>query len=220
MRNCEDWTQDTYARAEDAIGYTFRDRALLKACFTHSSYSNFRQGEKNNERLEFLGDAVLQLCVTEHLFEESGADEGTLTARRQSYVSRAALEEAEKRADLLRFLRHSGGEDSLAGKTASNLFEAVVGGIYLDGGYAAARAFLGRFLVETQLGNFKTQLQELLQERGEGIPVYRCTERDGQFFCTVSASEQTGSGRGRSKQAAEQAAAKQLYESLTKGTQG
>ena len=122
------------SEAERALGYAFRDKALLHVCFTHASVA----GEESNERLEFLGDAVLELYVTEKLYRDSGAREGELTELRKRFVSREALSAAEARLGLVRFLRYAGGEDALRGKTASNLYEAAVGAIYLDGGYAAA----------------------------------------------------------------------------------
>ncbi len=214
MRNGEDWSARTVEYAQQAIGYRFKDIALLKACFTHKSYSNVYPSEQNNERLEFLGDSVIQLCVSEALFHASKADEGKLTARRQSYVSQTALEAACKRAGLMEFLRYSGGEGNVGGKTLSNLFEAVVAGIYLDGGMNAARAFLRRFLTEREVVNYKQLLQEYLQARGYGLPDYRCVEEDGGFSCTVAATGKQGTGNGENKQAAEQSAAQSLYEIL------
>ncbi len=216
MRNGEDWTQETYAQAEKAIGYSFRDKELLKACFTHKSFSNVHVGETHNERLEFLGDAVLQLCVTESLYRHSSADEGALTTRRKNYVAKEALEEATKRAGLMRFLRYSGGEGNIAGKTLSNLFEAVVAGVYLDGGMNEARAFLKRYLTETRMSNFKSALQELVQVTEKVPPTYTVKEEGGAFVCTVFSMGKRGTGRGESKQAAEQNAAKQLYDILKK----
>ncbi|MDE5897007.1 MAG: ribonuclease III, partial [Clostridia bacterium] len=171
MNNGEDWGEETASLAEQAIGYAFRDRALLKTCFTHRSYTNYC-GEPNNERLEFLGDAVLGMCVTEKLFLDCAADEGKLTELRKQYVSKNALSRAEAKAGLMRFLRYSGGESNVNGKTASNLFEAVVAGIYLDGGIDEVKKFLTRFLTVTETENYKTLLQELVQERTKSTPAY------------------------------------------------
>ena len=105
MHSGEDWSETTYSELESAIGYSFKDRALLKTCFTHTSYTNFC-GEENNERLEFLGDAVLGLAVTEMLYHGDKADEGKLTERRKQFVSKPALEKAERKVGLMRFLRY------------------------------------------------------------------------------------------------------------------
>lgn len=215
MNSGEEWSEQTAAQAEKAIGYRFRDKELLKTCFTHTSYANLGGG-KHNERLEFLGDAVLELCVSEELYHENNGDEGKLTELRKQYVSRSALECAEKRAGLMRFLRYSGGKSNVSGKTPSNLFEAVVAGIYLDGGMAEVKKFLNRFLAETQTENYKSLLQELVQKRPNSIPEYRVKEQDGGFVCTVSALGQSARGEGESKKAAETAAAEKLYHKLRK----
>lgn len=215
MNSGEDWSDKTFAEAEKTIGYTFRDRELLKTCFTHTSFANIGGGG-HNERLEFLGDAVLELCVSEELYRRSGGDEGKLTELRKQYVSRSALECAEKRAGLMRFLRYSGGLGNVSGKTASNLFEAVVAGIYLDGGMGEVKAFLNRFLAETQTENYKSLLQELVQKHPNSFPEYKVREKSGKFYCTVSALGESAQGEGESKKAAETAAAQTLYHKLKK----
>lgn len=209
-------TESDWREAEERIGYAFSDRDLLKACFTHKSYSNARGG-RDNERLEFLGDAVLQLCVTEELFRTHKEDEGKLTELRQQLVSQSALERACQRAGLMQFLRYMGGEQNIAGKTASNLFEAVVGGIYLDGGIGEVKRFLARYLTVTRTENYRTLLQEFVQERTKRTPVYTVEETDGTFSCTVCALGMRAEGRGESKKAAEASAAKTLYFKLAEG---
>lgn len=216
MNNGENWTEGTYAAAEAAIGHAFRDRALLLACFTHKSYANAFGGE-HNERLEFLGDAVLELLVTERLLRENADDEGVLTERRKRYVSKSALEQAERRAGLMRFLRYSGGESNVRGKTSSNLFEAVVAGLYLDGGLGAAAEFLDKFLSEIETENYKTMLQEYVQERRQPMPVYTLRETENGFGCTVSALGKHAEGEGENKKTAETVAARRLYAMLTGG---
>ena len=215
MNSGEDWNEQTPKQAEEAIGYRFRDKELLKTCFTDTSFANLGKGE-HNERLELLGDAVLELCVTEELYHRSSGDEGKLTELRKQYVSRSALECAEKRAGLMRFLRYSGGAGNVSGKTASNLFEAVVAGIYLDGGMEKVKTFLHRFLAETQTENYKSLLQELVQKHPNSFPEYRVVEKNGKFHCTVSALGDSAQGEGESKKAAETAAAQALYHKLTK----
>lgn len=210
----DDWNAQTREEAERAIGYCFRDEKLLKRCFTHSSYTNIT-GEESNERLEFLGDSVLQLFVTHLLFQENPfKQEGDLTVQRQEYVSQEALTESEKKIGLMRFLRYSGGEENVGGKTPSNLFEAVVAGIYLDGGYESARSFLKRFLVRTEIKNYKGDLQELVQKHHETL-AYTDLEKDGKFICTVSALGKSASAEGKNKKTAENEAAKKLYQILS-----
>ncbi len=208
MNNGEDWTESTYALAEEAIGYAFSDKALLLRCFTHSTYAG---REASNERLEFLGDAVLQLIVTEMLYRTSGADEGKLTETRKQYVSQRALETAESRVRLMRFLRHAGGESNVGGKTRSSLFEAVLGGIYLDGGMGEAERFVSRFLSEIETDNYKTLLQEYVQERQRATPHYATSETEAGYRCTVTALGASAEGEGGSKKEAETQAAKRLY---------
>ena len=153
MRNGEDFTKEILTSAEKSIGYTFKDKELLKTCFTHSSYSNMlkmKSGEEveHNKRLEWLGDAVLQLYVTDKLYHENAAAVGELTTLRQTYVSEEALTPNEKKLELTEYMRHSGGKDNVEGKTLSNLFEAVVGALYLDGGYREAKRFLDHCLTK------------------------------------------------------------------------
>ncbi len=214
MSNFKPFGEDVLSGAMRAIGYSFRDRELLAVCLTHKSWSNAYGGE-DNERLEFLGDAVLELIVTEELFRGTRADEGALTGLRQQFVSQSALEAACERAGLKRFMRYSGGESNIGGKTASNLFEAVLGGIYLDGGMEPAREFLGRFLTFTETENYKSLLQEYVQERARTTPVYLSSEGEGGYVCTVSALGREASGRGASKKAAETEAAKALLAIFT-----
>ncbi len=214
MRNGEDFAAGELEEAERILGYTFKNRELLKACFTHRSYSNLFEC-KDNERLEFLGDAVLELAVTEQLFRtREGEGEGALTELRQRLVSQSALERASERLGLMRYLRHSGGESNLGGKTSSNLFEAVVGGIYLDGGMEEVRPFLLRNLSLIAPANYKTLLQEFVQERTKSRPVYETHAEGEGYVCTVSALERRAEGRGESKKAAETSAAEQLYQIL------
>lgn len=210
MLNGEDWTESTAEEAERVLGYRFRDRELLRTCFTHKSYSNLC-GAANNERLEFLGDAVLQLSVTEELFHDHTEDEGRLTELRKQYVSKSALERAERAAGLMRFLRYSGGKSNVSGKTPSNLFEAVVAGIYLDGGMEEVKAFLKRYLAGIETENYKTMLQEYVQGRTKSTPDYHTYESDGKYICRASALGESAVGEGESKKAAETAAAKKLY---------
>lgn len=205
-----------FREAEAVLGHSFGNRDLLLTAFTHTTYAN-RFGGESNERLEFLGDAVLELLVTERLLRTCGEDEGTLTDLRKDYVSQTALEEAEKRAGLMRFLRFEGSEENIGGKTPSNLFEAAVGAVYLDGGLTAAGSFAWSYLSIVKTENYKTLLQELVQKRSKTAPRYQTVEEDGRFVCTVSAMGAEASGEGSGKKAAETAAASVLYQKLSKG---
>ena len=210
MRPSEDWNESTPALAEKAIGYTFQDKALLKLCFTHKTFA-INYNTAHNERLEFLGDAVLQLAVSEALYLRGDTSEGSMTQARKRYVSKEALTKAAQKAGILAFLRYAGGADTVSGKTASNLFEAVTAGIYLDGGMGAARAFLKRFLVEIEFADFKSLLQEYVQGIIKEKPNYSKAEaRDGGYFVTVRALGKEAEGFGQSIQQAEAAAAEGL----------
>lgn len=217
MRNGEDFSETDLAEAEEAIGYSFRDKSLLKTCLTHSTWGKLR-GAEDNERLEFLGDAVLSLIVSNRLFRENPeASEGQLTALRQQYVSGEPLEAFCKRAGFMRFLRHSGGEQNLGAKTVSSLPEAILGAVYLDGGYEEAQKFVWRYLEFTPSGNYRTLLQEYVQERTKKTPVYSpCREENGKQHCVVSALGREAHGSGDSKKTAETEAAEKLYRILVK----
>lgn len=214
MNSGEDWTEETYRRAEEAIGYSFRDRELLLDCFTHSTYAN-NCGGTSNERLEWLGDAVLALIVSERLYRMNASQEGALTNLRKQYVSRDALTPTAEALGLMRFLRHSGSGQNLGEKTPSSLLEAVIAGIYLDGGFLAAKQFLDEHFVFTPVADYKTALQEYVQERIQETPFYRTWGESGAFECEVSALGRCARGKGASKKEAETAAARALYAALT-----
>lgn len=215
MNSGEDWTEETVRAAEATIGYSFRDKTLLKTCFTHESYTN-QFHENNNERLEFLGDAVLGMCISEKIFlDDSDKSEGKLTDIRKEYVSEEPLTVSANKLNLMRFLRYSGGSDNIGGKTASNLFEAVTAGIYLDGGLEETRKFVKKFAVRVKQKNYKTILQEYVQERTKKTPAYSTKEENGKFLCRAEALGFEAHGEGKSKKAAETDAAKNLYTILT-----
>ena len=210
-----------YAEIEEKIGYTFQDKALLKEAFTHSTYAN-AFGGKDNERMEYLGDAVLQLVVTEWQYlRDARAEEGRLTFERQKYVCEDALDEAVRSLGLQKYLRIEGGRANVGKKTVSSIFETVVAAIYLDGGYAPAKAFIlqhGRLETQAQPQNYKGALQEWLQSKGEQPPVYQ-TVKSGKdnapvFEATVTAMGKQAIGEGGSKKEAEQQAAQILLDKL------
>ena len=208
--------------SEKRIGYTFRNKELLITAFTHSTYANVHGGE-DNERRELLGDSVLQMVVSEALYflkeKDRALREGEMTVLRQMMVRKEALLDAVERLGLKDFLLIEGGAANVGDKTVSSLFETVTAAIYLDSGYRAAKKFISDNLVFRVERNFKGELQELLQKRGEHTPQY-VLEKEGKdnnplFVCHATASGVQAEGSGKSKAAAEQAAAKKLLEILT-----
>ena len=226
---------------EERLLYKFRNGLLLAEALTHPSISLERKNYPfDNQRLEFLGDAVIQVTVTEHLFRmfpEFG--EGQLTKLRTRIVSRPALKERAKALDLGNCMMMGRGEEANGGRerasTLADSFESLVGAIYLDGGFDAARIFLLRQMecVFDEIANQpeeinpKGYLQEILQAIEPAAPDYRILSQSGpehskQFICCVVWNElELGRGRGLSKKEAQVAAAQaalsdKLWEKLGK----
>ncbi len=201
---------------ERKIGYTFRDKALLQTCFTHASYNTERYGGENNERLEFLGDAVLGFLVADELYRKGRGDEGDMTALRIRLVSAKPLERAVRSMGLQQYLLYPPGA-SVGEKAVSSLFEAIVAGIYLDGGLDSARTFVRTHLLRSVPSeqNYKGELQEFLQARKFEKATYRVIERTGaahapHFKVEVLGAGERAQGEGSSVREAEKAAAKRL----------
>lgn len=212
---------------EERIGYKFRNSLLLAEALTHSSISLERKNYPfDNQRLEFLGDAVLQLVVTEHLYKMfPDFSEGTLTKLRTRIVSRAGLKNHAVSIGLGSYLMMGRGEDASGGRlrasTLSDAFEALIGALYLDGGYFVVRDFIIRetredfelMAAEPDEINPKGRLQELLQSIAPTAPVYEMISQSGPehqktFFCRVVwEGIELAQGAGRSKKQAEVAAA-------------
>ncbi len=212
---------------EERIQHQFRNPQLLAEALTHPSVRHEKQrAHFDNQRLEFLGDAVLQLVITEHLFSLfTEAGEGRLTTWRARLVSRESLRAHAARLDLGRHLFLGRGEEASGGRerdsTLADAFEAVLGAIFLDGDLATARRFilaemrdeLGRLEEETLEMNPKGQLQERLQSISSRSPVYELISQAGRehektFSVRVLWEGQVlGEGTGRSKKLAETAAA-------------
>ncbi|MBQ9081599.1 MAG: hypothetical protein IJY26_03060 [Clostridia bacterium] len=213
---------------EQIIGYSFEDKELLRQCFTLASAS-----EHNNERLEFLGDSVIQLCVSEILYRRLNRDEGDMTELRKKFVANEVMRPTVEGLGLDKYLRYAGKKENLGKKPIASLFEALTAGIYLDGGMPAAKKFIVEKLVKTQAeklledkkskqSNHKGALQEYLQGMGMPLARYGAAEKKGAdhnptFYVSVSAQGHTATGEGGSKTAAEQAAAKKLLEMLRNG---
>ena len=211
-----------YGEVEQKLGYVFKDKALLKQAFTHSSFANI-WGDRDNERMEYLGDAVLELVVTEWQFENDKRPEGKLSASRQHFVRKEALDSLIDGLGVYEYLIYSGSQGNLSDKTKSDLFEAIVAAIYLDGGYEPAKKFVlehGNLSLQKEIHNYKGELQEWLQERGEEPPKYSSikTGKDHAptFKCVATALGESAEGEGKSIKEAEAFAANRLLWELMK----
>ena len=210
---------------ESAIGYTFRDAGLLRQALMHSSYTNEKHLPKHrcNERLEFLGDAVLELISSEYLFRNSpDTPEGELTRTRASMVCEPSLAICARDIGLGEYLLLGKGEEATGGRSrdsvTSDNTRSSVGAIYLDGGFTSAKEFIHRAVLtdledKKLFYDSKTILQEMVQGAKAGRITYRLTGEDGpdhekSFHVEVLIGERVyGEGTGRSKKAAEQQAA-------------
>lgn len=207
---------------ERKLGYRFQNKNLLRLAFTHSSFVNGTDGE-SNERLEFLGDAVLELVVSEALYADpERLSEGEMTDLRQKLVSKSALLRVAEKLDLRQYLLVSGGKDNVGAKTVSSLAETVTAAIYLDGGYESAKKFVLSVAELSDEANSIGALQEFLQKSGKPLPVYEDVEKSGAdnaplFRCRVRADGKSAEGVGRKKSDARQAAAKTLLRKIKTG---
>lgn len=227
----------TFEQLQESIEITFHDHNLLKAAFYHRSYLNEdRTIKKSNERLEFLGDSVLSLLTSHFLYETYPGDpEGTLTNIRSSLVKTKSLCDVAKGLGLGELLFLSKGEEESGGRNNQSLladtFEALLGAIFLDQGLDVAKKFLEvhLFVRVTEIVknksyiDFKSSLQEIIQEQTRISPVYRVTKSEGPdhaktFWVDVVAGGDKilGSGVGKSKQEAESDAAKNALEKMGK----
>ena len=211
------------------VGHRFADPTLLSRALTHRSV-----GADHNERLEFLGDAVLSLAISSLLFERfAGSDEGDLTRVRAHLVREETLHRAALQLGLPEVLNLSDGEARGGGAQRASILadalEALIGAAFLDGGFDAARRMVqtlfGETIVTTDIGNWakdaKTELQEWLQARRLPVPSYRISATRGQAHaqtfeveCGVPALGLTESGEGRSRRLAEQEAARRMLDAL------
>lgn len=212
-------TTDKIKELEARLGYAFKDKELLITCLTHSSYTNEHRHE-NYERLEFLGDAIIEFIVSEKLYLYGG-NEGFMTERRQAIVSASPLEAASNRLGLKDFLLYSGRRENIGKKAISSVFESITAGIYLDGGIEEAKKFVEENLLkrtsENTENNYKGILQELLQSMHEDKPEYITLGKQGKdhaptFSVKVKAKGFSCMREGRSIREAEQAAARAMLE--------
>ncbi|KNZ31811.1 MAG: ribonuclease III [Methylibium sp. NZG] len=214
---------------QQRIGHRFADSALLTRALTHRSF-----GADHNERLEFLGDAVLSLAVSSLLFEHfAGSDEGDLTRVRAHLVREDSLHRMAVQLGLPDVLRLSEGEARGGGAQRPSILadalEALIGATFLDGGFNASRALVqrlfGEVIATTDMGSWskdaKTELQEWLQARRLAVPAYSIRATRGQAHaqtfevdCSVPALGLVESGEGRSRRVAEQEAARRMLDAL------
>lgn len=216
---------------EKKIGIDFKDKNLLKQAFTHRSYLNENRKLEigHNERLEFLGDAVLELVTTEFLYHKyPKKDEGDLTSLRSALVNTITISEAASELGFNEYLLMSRGEAKDTGRARqyilANTFESVIGSIYLDGGYGQALKFISTFLlpkldeiVEKGLWlDAKSKLQEIAQDKFSKTPLYETIKQSGPdhdktFTVVVTYGKgKKVEGNGKSKQEAEQDAARNV----------
>ena len=212
---------------QEKTGYTFRQEGLLRQALTHSSYANEKHLKKlsDNERLEFLGDAVLEIITSEYLYHaHRDLPEGELTKMRASIVCEQTLAFCTRKLDLGKYLFLGKGENQTGGRQRksilSDAFEAVIGAIYLDGGFANAKEFIHRYVLDDlehmQLFyDSKTILQEIVQAEYNGELEYCMVAQEGpdhdkRFIMEAKIGDKTlGRGEGHTKKAAEQEAAYQ-----------
>ncbi len=219
--------QTAVKQFQEKIGYKFKDESLLFEALSHSSYANENKKTRNsNERLEFLGDSVLSIVVSDHIFEHyKHLPEGELTKMRASLVCEKALFEFSKKIDLGSYIFLGKGEEMTGGRTrpsiVSDAFEAVIAAIYLDGGMEVVSKYILSFLPEnitpdiSVFHDYKTALQEVIQRNPEEKIEYHLKGESGpdhnkQFTVQVLLNSNViGEGTGRSKKTAEQLAAKE-----------
>ncbi|NLS44150.1 MAG: ribonuclease III [Firmicutes bacterium] len=226
---------NTLSRLQTILGVCFQDQRLLKKAVTHSSFEGGGPAA-GNERLEFLGDAVLKLVCAWYFYEKHPIlSEGELSVMIGRIVSEKSLASAATRIGLHEFLIVSQSLEMTGGRglpsVLADAFEAITGAIFLEHGLDVVRNFtieklqldsidIEEFLRETNLKNYKAKLQEFLQKRGKDLPEYKTTSEDGpdhdKIFSVSVYSEKTaiGCGTGKTKKEAEQAAAENALKSI------
>lgn len=227
------------AKLETSLGHRFERPELLERAVTHRSWAHERlkrESEEDirgaeNESLEFIGDSVLGLAIAEQLFTRNPtAAEGDLTLMKHRLVSTATLASIGESLELGKYMRLGRGEDHSGGRTKrqllANTLEAIIGAIFLDSGYIAARAFIAGIFAE-ELKNvtpgssidYKTMLQEVLQARKLAAPIYSLVRSEGQphdrtFYVEAKWTDGHATGSGRSIKAAEMVAASEALKTI------
>ena len=220
---------------EEKLGYVFRDKSLLASALSHSSYANERKaiGYNSNERLEFLGDAVLGFVTADVLYRVDPAlPEGRMTKLRAELVCETALHKTALELELGRYLRLGKGEEHTGGRERPSILadavEAVIAALYLDGGFDVSRRFImahvlaGADIACEPTGDWKTELQEFIQQKPGRTLAYELLSESGpdhdklfQFRVLLDGTE-IGRGQGRTKKEAQQSAASAALEALKK----
>jgi ribonuclease-3 len=214
---------------EEVIGYRFKNPKYLKEALSHKSFASESRSGVYNERLEFLGDSVLAAVVAHRLYVDYPDDEeGSLSKKKSQLVSRPSLSHWAAELNLGAYLYLGVGEETSGGRTRQSLLgnalEALIGAIYLDGGYEAAERFIQHWCVEKHARleetDYKSRLQEMLQKKYKVPPVYELSraagpDHDKTFEVLVRlGKKELGKGSGKSKKEAEQSAARNALESL------
>ncbi len=224
-----------YKKIEEAIGIEFKNKTLLKKAFIHRSYLNEhpKQNLVSNERLEFLGDAVLELWVSDQIFTRfPHRPEGYLTNFRAQVVCTESLAQVAQRLNLGKFLLLSRGEEAEGGRTnrslLANTTEALIGALYKDQGFKGVQTFFQKHLSpqieiatrKSTLKDYKSLLQEVVQKKEKITPTYRLLKSDGPdherifIFGVFANQKKIGEGSGKSKHEAQQNAARRALVSL------
>ena len=218
---------------EKNIGYEFKEKKHILEALTHSSYSNENKEYEFNERMEFLGDSVLSIVISEYLFEnEKKLPEGELTKIRANIVCEESLSEAANIINLGKYLLLGKGEEATGGRERISIladaYEAIIAAIFLDGGIEKSKEFILKnmqdIIIKSRKGkifrDYKTYLQEILQNNGSVEILYKLIDEQGpdhnkKFIMAVYLNEkEIGRGIGKSKKEAEQSAAKKAIESI------
>ncbi len=228
MKNIEE-LKNNMGKFEKNIGYTFKNKDFLLLALTHSSYANENKEKKlqSNERLEFLGDSVLGISISEKIYlKYSHLKEGEMTKVRSNIVSEPSLFKCSNKIEIFKFILLGKGEEITGGRTRTSLladaFEAVIAAIYLDGGLERAKEFVYRHMEEliedcakgSIARDYKTQLQEIVQKQNDRKLVYEIVSESGpdhdkKYVSSIKlGDEEIGTGVGKSKKEAEQNAAK------------
>ena len=224
-----------FSQLEQNIGIRFKDRKFLQTAFVHRSYLNEHpeyEGE-SNERLEFLGDAILEFITSRYLFNHfPNLSEGELTAFRSALVSTKNLAKTAKKLNLGKFLFLAKGEEENGGREnpgiLENTVEALIGAIFLDQGLEKAKEFVEKNILSAlpeiirtkSYKNPKSQLQEVVQEKYKTPPVYKVLKEEGPDHAKIFTiavfveGKEMGKGKGKNKQEAEEKAAKQALEKI------
>ncbi len=225
-----------YKKLQEQIGYKFKNVKNLEGAFIHSSYANeSKDGIISNERIEFLGDAVLELCISSYLYNKfPDWPEGDLTRLRASTVCEGTLSKKARKLDLGSYIKLSKGEKNTGGNERDSIladcFESIIGAIYLDGGIEESIKFVEKFLGDEveklkytyKISDYKSYLQEIIQEESLEPIIYNITSEWGPahnklFEVVVSHNKiKLGTGVGRTKKEAEQKSALEAIKKLGK----